>query len=37
MARTALNVNGAIMTGVITSKVVKIDEVRTESVAFNNS
>ena len=37
MARTALNVNGAIMTGVITSKVVKIDEVKTESVAFNNS
>ena len=37
MARTALNVNGAIMTGVITSKVVKIDEVRTESVVFNNS
>ena len=37
MARTAFNVNGAIMTGVITSKVVKIDEVRTESVAFNNS
>ena len=37
MARTALNVNGAIMTGVITSKVVKIDEVRTESVVLNNS
>ena len=37
MARTALNVNGAIMTGVITSKVVKIDEVRTESVALHNS
>ena len=37
MARTALNVNGAIMTGVITSKVVKIDEVRTESAVLNNS
>ena len=37
MASTALNVNGAIMTGVITSKVVKIDEVRTESVALHNS
>ena len=36
MARTALNVNGAIMTGVITSKVVKIDEVGTESVALNS-
>ena len=37
MARTALNVNGSMMTGVITNKIVKIDENASSAAPLNKT
>ena len=37
MARTALNVNGSMMTGVITNKIVKIDEIASSAAPLNKT
>jgi len=37
MARTALNVNGSMMTGVITNKIVKIDEIASSAASLNKT